>query len=127
MSRTTAQSRERRSTGAFHQVLFRATPTSPSIMLNLTFQRTKSMSSKSAEQTLQLPGSSPSQIQNPAVVVEEADVVDVAGAEVVEEVGAGGEVKNRGTKPLTRRLLAMNRPVRRGNATLNPMAVHRPG
>ena len=97
----------------------------PTAMLNLTPQRTRSTSSKQTEQTMQLPGSS--RAQNPAVVVGATGVVDVADAEVVEAVEAVAEMRNEGTSPPTRRVLVMKSPVRRGNATLNQMAVHRPG
>jgi len=90
----------------------------------------KNTSSKSTEQTLQLPGSSPSQTRNPAAAVEEVDVADVAGegvVEVVEVVEVVAEIRNKGNNPLTRRLLVMKRAARRGNVTLNPTAVPRPG
>ena len=87
----------------------------------------KNTSSKSTEQTLQLPGSSPSQIQSPAAAVGEVDVVDVAGEGVVEVVEVVAEIRNKGNNSLTRRLLVMKRAARRGNVTLNPMAVPRPG
>ena len=97
-------------------------------MFNFTSQRTKNTSSKSIEQTLQLPGSSLSRIQNPAAVVEEVGVADVAGegvVEVVEVVEVVAEIRNIGN-PLTRRLPAMNRAARRGSVTPNPMAAPRP-
>ena len=54
------------------------------------------------------------------------DVADVAGEGVVEVVEVVAEIRNKGN-PLTRRLLVMNRPARRGNVMPNPMAVHRSG
>ena len=82
------------------------------------------MSFKSTERILQLPGLYPSQTHDPPVVAEEADVVDVADVADVVAVDAVAETRNKKTnKPLKRSLLATNRPVRRGNATSNPMVV----
>ena len=81
----------------------------------------KNMSSKSTEQTLQLPGSSPTQIQNPIAVVEEAVAVGVADAEVVD---VARESRNKITHPLTRRHLAMLAP--KGNDLLNLMEAQTP-
>jgi hypothetical protein len=97
----------------------------PLTTLTLSPKRMKNMSSKSTEQTLQLPGLSPTQIQNPIAAVEEAVeeavAVDVADAEAAD-VARGS--RNKTFHPLTRRHLAMLAP--KGNDPLNLMEAHTP-